>query len=189
MLPEAESGRIGMMPSSVSGSRRPRALRGTAELARAAPSLLIGGGFACGAAAGIAAGPGAVTAAVAPPLVASETHAIIVRPSVIPEQPVLDRFVGDLAAAPQIVGELVALYVEQYPPLALRFVSLAVRRYPEAPAAIAEAADRRAAFGFAALATVLHAAVALAAPAPDEPETPSVILDILPLDWLDPPTL
>ena len=178
-----------MMPSRVSGSRSLRAVRGAGDAGRAAPVLNIGGGFACGAAAGIATGPGAIIAAVAPPLVAGHAHAIIVRPSVVPEQPLLDRFVGDMAAAPEIVGELVALYVEQHPLLALRFVSLALRRHADAALWIEEAAERRAAFGFAALATVLRAALSLAAPAPEEPEIPSVILDILPLDWLDPPEL
>lgn len=178
-----------MMPSSISKSRRPRGLHGAADSGRTAPTLRVGGGFACGAVAGIATGPGAIAATVAPPLVASQAHAIVVRPSVAPEQPLLDRFVDDMLAAPQIVGELVALYVEQHPLLALRFVALALRRHGDAALWIEDAAERRSRYGFDALATVLRAALALADPLPEEPESPSVILDILPLDRLDLPLL
>ena len=72
-----------------------------------------------------------------------------------------------------------ALYAEQYPALALRFVTRAVRCLPDAASAILAAARRReAVYGLEGVALVLQAAVALAAPPPEMPELPPVILDL-----------
>lgn len=138
----------------------------------------LDGGLTCGAVAGIAGGPAAVMAAGGPPLVFEHARPILLRRAMSFERPILADFLRDIAAAPEIAGELVALYAEQYPGLALRFVSRAINRMPDvAPAILAAAGRREAAYGLEAVALVLQAAVALAAPPPEEPLLPPVILD------------
>jgi hypothetical protein len=127
--------------------------------------------------AGVASAGSAVGEAAPPSLVASEARPIIVSPVASAERPILERFMADLATAPELVGELVALYVEQHPQLTLRFAAAALHAQPAAGAAIAQAARRRDAYGLGGLALVLLAALALLAPA-EVLDTPPVILDI-----------
>ena len=97
------------------------------------------------------------------------------------DRAVLAQFLADLAAAPQIVGELVALYVEQHPRLGVWFAARAAAASTEALRQIEAAARWREVCGAAALAELIRAAVAIACPPADpEPAPPSVILD---LDW------
>lgn len=119
-----------------------------------------------------------VMAVVGPPLVAEHVRPILLRPAVSFERPILEGFLRDLAVAPELAGELVALYAEQHPALVLRFVSRAVSRVPDVASSILLAAKRReAAHGLEGVALVLQAAVALAAPVPEFPALPPVILD------------
>ncbi len=119
-----------------------------------------------------------VMAVAGPSLVAERIRPILLRPAVSFERPILDGFLSDLAVAPELAGELVALYAEQHPALVLRFVSRAVSRVPDVACAILVAAKRReAARGLEGVALVLQAAVALAAPLPETPTLPPVILD------------
>jgi hypothetical protein len=158
----APGGRIPAMPARPSGLR-----------------FRIDGGLPCAAVAGVAIGSVAVMAADRPPLVFDHSRPILIRGALSFERPILEGFVRDIVAAPEIAGELVALYAEQHPALALRFVTRAVSRVPSVAAAILFAAKRRAAVhGLEAVALVLQAAVALAAPPPEEPELPPVILDL-----------
>jgi len=158
----APGGRMAAMPVQPAGMR-----------------FRIDGGLPCAAAAGIAMGPAAVTAADGPPPVFDHARPILIRGALSFERPILDEFLRDIAAAPEIAGELVALYAEQYPALALRFVTRAVRCLPDAASAILAAARRReAVYGLEGVALVLQAAVALAAPPPEMPELPPVILDL-----------
>jgi hypothetical protein len=142
------------------------------------PARPAGPGFeVSGALTGIA-GAIPVLAIVSPPLVAEQMRPIRLLPAVSFERPILEGFLRDLAVAPELAGELVALYAEQHPALVLRFVSRAVSRVPDGAAAILAAARRReAAHGLEGVALVLQAAVALAAPIPEAPALPPVILD------------
>lgn len=145
----------------------------------AMPGRPAGRGFRiAGALSGMTAGPIPVMAIAGPPLVAEQARPILLRPAVSFERPILDGFLRDLAVAPELAGELVALYAEQHPALVLRFVSRAVSRVPDVASAILLAAKRReAAQGLEGVALVLQAAVALAAPIPEAPALPPVILD------------
>lgn len=139
----------------------------------------LDGGLACGTVAGVAGTPMAVMAPAGPPLVLEHARPILIRRALSFERPILDDFVRDIVAAPEIAGELVALYAEQHPALALRFVTRAVSRVPDVASAILYAAKRRqSACGLEAVAQVLEAAVALAAPPAEEPTLPPVILDL-----------
>lgn len=92
---------------------------------------------------------------------------------------VLAQFLADLAAAPAIAGELVALYVEQHPRLAIWFAARAVAARADAADQIEAAARWREVCGATALAELIRAALAIACPpaAPD-PAPPPVILDL-----------
>jgi len=145
----------------------------------AIPSRPVRGGFSlAGLVSGMTAGPIPVMAIAGLPLVAEHARPILLRPAVSFERTILEGFVRDLAVAPELAGELVALYAEQHPSLVLRFVSRAVSRVPDVASAILLAARRReAAHGLEGVALVLQAAVALAAPLPEAPALPPVILD------------
>ncbi len=137
-----------------------------------------GPGFCVGGALSRTAGTTPVMAIVGPSLVAERVRPILLRPALSLERPILDGFLRDLAVAPELAGELVALYTEQHPTLVLRFVSRAVSRVPDVASEILVAAKRReAAHGLEGVALVLQAAVALAAPVPEFPALPPVILD------------
>lgn len=142
------------------------------------PLFRIDGGLPCAAVAGVASAASAVREAPSTALVMPEVRPIIVSPVASAERSVLERFGTDLAVAPELAGELVALYVEQHPQLTLRFVAAALRADPAAGAAIAEAARRREVYGLRSLALVLLAALALVAPSEPELDTPPVIVDI-----------
>lgn len=140
----------------------------------------IGGGLPCAAVAGVTSAASAVREAPSASVVVPEARPIIVSPVASAERSVLARFHADLQAAPELAGELVALYVEQHPQLTLRFVAVAVQVDPAAAAAIAQAARCREAYGLRGLALVLLAALALVAPIEPELDTPPVIVDIGP---------
>src|SRR5690349_5222221 len=61
---------------------------------------------------------------------------VLTSPSASPafavENAVLDRFVEDLRTAPELIGELTVLYVEQHPRLAIRLIARALRVRPGA---------------------------------------------------------
>ena len=99
---------------------------------------------------------------------------------------VIEQFCADLATAPQLAGELMALYAEQYPRLALRFAAIAVKECRDAPQQIEAAARWREVCGAVLLAELIRAALALACP-PAEPAPPLVPADVLDLDaeWLN----
>jgi len=118
-----------------------------------------------------------VTAAPPSGSVADGVAAAIGRGRPPQDRSVLRSFLDDLAAAPEIVGELVALYVEQHPRLALRFVKLALMLRPGALDQIEAGARWREVCGAAQLADVIRGAVLLAAPPEPEP-SPAVILDL-----------
>ena len=118
------------------------------------------------------ASPSAAVAQAPAPLVLSAA-----RPD---DRAVLAQFLADLAAAPAIVGELVALYVEQHPRFAIWFVARATAACPDALGQIEAAARWREVCGAAALADLIRAATAIACP-PAEPEPappPPVIVDL-----------
>lgn len=101
------------------------------------------------------------------------------------DRALLAQFLADLAAAPDIVGELVALYTEQYPRLAIWFAARAARSRADAAEKIEAAARWREVCGATTLAELIRAALAIACPPPEpEPREPPVILDIC-LDWID----
>lgn len=103
------------------------------------------------------------------------------------DRAVFAQFLADLAAAPEIVGELVALYIEQHPRLAIWFVARATAACPDALPQIDAAARWREVCGAAALAELIRAATAIACPPPaPEPAAPPVILDLdQDFDWDD----
>jgi len=96
------------------------------------------------------------------------------------DRAVLAQFLADLAAAPAIVGELVALYIEQHPRLAIWFVARAAAARADALDQIEAAARWREVCGAGPLAELIRAATAIACPPPPEPEPASapVILDL-----------
>jgi hypothetical protein len=101
------------------------------------------------------------------------------------DRAVLAQFLSDLAAASDIVGELVALYTEQYPRLAIWFTARAARARADAAEKIEAAARWREVCGATALAELIRAALAIACPPPEpEPREPPVILDVG-IDWDD----
>lgn len=163
------------MPSPVNRCRSLGASGGRMAAMPARPA--VPGFFISVAVSGIA-GSLPVMAVAGPPLVAEHIRPILLRPAVSFERPILEGFLRDLAVAPELAGELVALYAEQHPALVLRFVSRAVSRVPDVATAILLAAKRReTAHGLEGVALVLQAAVALAAPIPEAPALPPVILD------------
>jgi len=95
------------------------------------------------------------------------------------DRAILMQFVADLAAAPDIAGELVALYVEQHPRLAIWFAARAVRFRADAVGEIEAAARWREVCGLAALAELIRSALAIACPPAPQPDpAPAVILDL-----------
>jgi hypothetical protein len=138
----------------------------------------VDGGLPCAAVAGVATAASAVREAPTAALVVPEARPIIVSPVASAERTILERFLADLAVAPDLAGELVALYVEEHPLLTLRFVTAALEFDRMAALAIAAAAARREAHGLRTLALVLLGALALTAPPAPELDTPPVILDI-----------
>lgn len=163
------------MPLPLRGCRSPAAANTRIPAMLVRPS---GPGFCIRGAVSAIAGSLPVMAVVSPPLVAEQARPILLRPAVSFERPIIEGFLRDLAVAPELAGELVALYAEQHPALVLRFVSRAVSRVPDVASAILVAAKRReAAHGLEGVALVLQAAVALAASLPEAPALPPVILD------------
>src|SRR6185437_16495508 len=71
-----------------------------------------------------------------PPEIASAPSPVLVSAVPSGDRAILMQFVADLAAASEIAGELVALYVEQYPRLAIWFAGRAVRVRPAAASEI-----------------------------------------------------
>ncbi len=118
-----------------------------------------------------------VTAAPACAAVADGLAAAVGRGRPPQDQGVLRSFLDDLGAAPEIVGELVALYIEQHPRLALRFVRLALMLRPGAASQIEAAARWREVCGARQLADVIRGAVLLASPPPEPSPEPAVIVD------------
>jgi hypothetical protein len=114
-----------------------------------------------------------------PPDIARAPAPVIV--SAVPpgDRAILMQFVADLAAAPEIAGELVALYVEQYPRLAIWFAGRAVRFRADAAQEIEAAARWRETCGLEALADLIRSGLAIACPR-TEPDmaAPAVILDL-----------
>lgn len=95
------------------------------------------------------------------------------------DRAVLAQFLADLVMAPEIVGELVALYVEQHPRLAIWFAARAARARPDAAEKIEAAARWRDVCGAQPLADLIRAALAIACPPLEPPpRPPPVILDI-----------
>lgn len=156
-----------MSLSGVIGLARPAASR-TATATRAAQSVTPGS---------FAALVEEVTAAPPSATVADGLAAAISRGRPPRDRSLLRSFLGDLAAAPEIAGELVALYIEQHPRLALRFVKLALMLRPGAAAEIEAAARWREVCGATQLADVIRGAALLATPPEPEP-SPAVILDL-----------
>jgi len=115
-----------------------------------------------------------------PASVASAPSPVVVSAMPSGDRAVLMQFVADLAAAPEIAGELVALYVEQHPRLAIWFAARAVRVRAEAAADIEAAARWRETCGLTALAELIRAALAIACPPEPQPglAAPAVILDL-----------
>jgi hypothetical protein len=115
-----------------------------------------------------------------PATVATAPSPVVVSAVPSADRAVLMQFTADLAAAPEIAGELVALYVEQYPRLAIWFAGRAVRFRAQAAAEIEAAARWRETCGLAALAELIRAALAIACPRDPEGDvpTPAVILDL-----------
>ncbi len=150
--------------------------RSAPRAARAAVRFTLIDGIACTAE--------EVSATSAAPEIAEGYTPLIADDAPTVERAVLERFLGDLATAPEIVGELVALYVEQYPRLAIWFAARALRACADAQAQIEAAAERRAAHGLTALADLIAGGLALALPPrePDPPPAPPVILDIAGLE-------
>lgn len=161
----------GCGPGSVSAGR-------TSQIRPLSTLFRIDGGLPCAAVAGVTSAASAVREAASAALVMPEVRPIVVSSVISIEHPILQRFMADLAAAPELAGELVALYVEQYPQMTLRFVAVALRADPAASEAIAAAARRRESHGLRGMALVLLAALALAAPSEPTLDTPPVILDI-----------
>lgn len=75
---------------------------------------------------------------------------------------ILDRFADDLAVAPELAGELTALYVEQYPRSAVALTERALRVGPAVAEEIRVSAARRAAAGLRRLAQIMAGALDLA---------------------------
>jgi hypothetical protein len=126
---------------------------------------------------GVATSVPEVTAASGAAPVAQGRAPYFARPELPADRPVLEQFVADLAVAPEILGELVALYVEQYRHLAIAFVARALKVQRDAAVQIEVAARRREEGGLTELAELIYTALDLVLPPlPDEP--PPVILDI-----------
>jgi hypothetical protein len=141
-------------------------------------------GLASAASNGVASGPGPVASVPLPeaPSLPVRTSSIV--GPVFPEdRPILDSFAADISAAPEIIGELTALYIEQHCHLAIRFVSHALALRPDAAEDILAAARRREVYGIRWLAGLIVAAVALAT-APDAAEAAPKLLDPM-LDIID----
>ncbi len=123
------------------------------------------------------------------PIVAAQSPATVARGPAphfaagasVNDRPILARFAADLAVAPDIAGELVALYAEQYPRLAVAFVIRAVSARADAAVQIETAARRREVAGLRDLAFLLYDALDCVLPSLDEPPPP-ILLD---LDFLD----
>lgn len=114
-----------------------------------------------------------------PATVASEPVPLAVSTAEPGDRAVLIQFVTDLAAAPDIVGDLVALYVEQHPRLAIWFAARAARSCADAIEKIEAAARWREVCGAVALAELIRAALTIACPPVEpEPAAPPVILDL-----------
>jgi hypothetical protein len=93
--------------------------------------------------------------------------------------PILEQFTADLAAAPEIVGELVALYAEQHPRLTMAFAARAVKRSASGADEIEAAARRREVGGLVELAQLIYAALDCVLPRSEAPEAPPpVVVDI-----------
>lgn len=122
-----------------------------------------------------------------PPDIASAPAPVLVTAVPSADRAILMQFVADLTAAPEIAGELVALYVEQYPRLAIWFAARAVRFRADAAAEIEAAARWRETCGLQALAELIRAALGMACPPEPQPiSAPAVILDLdIDLDELD----
>ncbi len=123
-----------------------------------------------------------------PATVANAPSPVVVTAVPSADRAVLMQFVADLAAAPEIAGELVALYVEQYPRLAIWFAGRAVRVRADAADEIEAAARWRETCGLGGLAELIRAALAIACPPEPQPElaAPAVILDLdIALDEFD----
>jgi hypothetical protein len=160
---------------SVASVGSPRAAR-----RRSASQLLVPESFASSLDAIEAAAPSAAVAQAPASVVMSAAH-----PG---DRAVFEQFLADLAAAPAIVGELVALYIEQHPRLAIWFAARAAAARDDALEQIEAAARWREVCGAAPLAELIRAATAIACPPADpEPAPPPVILDLdaLDEDWLD----
>ena len=113
------------------------------------------------------------------PAIARAPAPVVVSAPPLADRAILMQFVADLAAAPDIAGELVALYVEQYPRLAIWFAARAVRFRKEAAAEIEAAARWRESCGLEALAELIRSALAIACPsAPHDAAAPAVIVDL-----------
>lgn len=162
-------------------SRSGRALRASGRRGALLPVsqlFRLEGGLPCAAAAGVASPFTAVDEVPDGAGVATESRPIIVSSVASAERSILERFLEELAIAPELAGELVALYVEQHPLLTLRFVTTALEADPQAAPRIRDAAALRAAAGLRGLALVMQAALALAAPLDDGLDTPTVIVDV-----------
>jgi hypothetical protein len=95
------------------------------------------------------------------------------------DRAILMQFIADLAAAPDVTGELVALYIEQHPRLAVWFAARAVRFRADAAGEIEAAARWREVCGAVPLAELIRAALAIACPPEPQPDAaPAVILDL-----------
>src|SRR5256885_13704799 len=81
---------------------------------------------------GVAASTAEVTAAASTPSVAQGRAPFFAQPELPTDRLVLEQFIADLAVAPDIAGELVALYVEQYRHLAVAFVARALKMQRDA---------------------------------------------------------
>jgi hypothetical protein len=115
----------------------------------------------------------------APPAsVANAPRPVVVSGLPSGDRAILMQFTADLTAAPDIAGELVALYVEQYPRLAIWFAARAVRFRADVAGEIEAAARRREVYGLEALAELIRAALAMACPPTEPGAAPAVILDL-----------
>jgi hypothetical protein len=131
---------------------------------------------------GVATAAAEVAAATGAAPVAQGRAPYFARPALPADRPVLKQFVADLAVAPEIAGELVALYVEQYPHLAIALVARALKAQRDAAVQIEAAARRREQGGLTDLASLIYVALDFVLP-PLPVEAPPVILDIEELEF------
>ncbi len=151
-------------------------------------------GLASAAATGGVTSASAPIAAALPPEPAGlpELTAPMAGPVFPADRQILKDFASDIATAPEIVGELTALYVEQHPRLAIRFVARAAAFRPWAVEDIERAATRRQGYGLHRLAALMLSALDLVTAPREAAVLLPAYLDVLDdseLPWAEGPVL